>query len=85
VKARETANSILEELLLDAYLFEIEPQDDNWELKIECACETDGSWMSFTIRVPKKYLMDGFDDDLVKSRLFEYWKKKLAQCKVQQT
>ena len=82
VKARETANKILEELQLDAYLFEIEPRNDNWELNIECACEIDGSWMSFTIQVPKQMLINSFDDDTVKQRLFEYWKKKLAACKV---
>jgi hypothetical protein len=85
VKARETANTILEELQLDAYIFEVEPRNDNWELKIECACEIDGSWKSFTLQVPKQMLMDGFDDDTVKQRLLEYWKKKLVTCKLQQT
>ena len=84
-KARMTANSILEEMQLDAYVFEIEPRDETWELNIECACEIDGSWQSFTLQVPKQLLMDGFDDDSAKKRLFEYWKKKLLACKVQQT
>lgn len=84
VKAREAANSILEVLQLDAYLFEIEPRNDTWELKIECACQIDGSWKSITIQVPRQTLIDGFDDDMVKQRLFEFWKKKLAACKVQQ-
>jgi len=83
--ARETANKILEELQLDAYVFEIEPVNENWELKIECACEIDGSWQSFTIQVPRQMLMNGLVDDTAKRHLFEYWKKKLVACKVQQT
>ena len=44
-KARDTANKILDELLLDAYVFELEPRDDVWELTIECACDVDGGWV----------------------------------------
>ena len=84
VKARESVNKILEELQLDAYLFEIEPRDETWELNIECACEIDGSWKSFTIQVPKQFLIDGFDDDREKQRLFEFLKMKVVECKVQQ-
>ena len=84
VKARETANSILEELRLDAFLFEVEPKNETWELNIECACESDGAWETFTLQVPRQMLLDGFDDNKVKQRLFEYWKKKLAACKIQQ-
>lgn len=85
IKARETANKILEELQLDAYLFEIEPRNETWELKIECACEIGGGWKSFTIQVPKQSLMDAFVNDTAKQRLFEYLKMKLVACKVQQT
>lgn len=83
VKARETAKSILEELKLDAYLFEIEPHDELWELTIECACAIDGSWKTVSLQVPKQHLLEGFDDDTTKQRLFEYWKKKLVLCKLQ--
>lgn len=83
VKARETANTILEELRLDAYLFEIEPHNETWELTIECACAIDGSWKTVSLQVPKQLLLDGFDDDLARRHLFEYWKKKLVLCKLQ--
>jgi hypothetical protein len=36
-KARDTTNTILDELLLDACVFELEPRDDVWVLTIECA------------------------------------------------
>lgn len=81
VMAREAAKAILEELGLDAYLFEVEPQDAHYELKVECACETDGGWVSITLTVPKEKMLTGFDDLKVKHQLFEYWSKKLAACK----
>ena len=84
VKARETANSILEELRLDAFLFEVEPVNDTWELNVECACESDRAWETFTLQVPRQMLLDGFDDNKVKQRLLEYWEKKLVACKLQQ-
>ena len=84
-KARETANAILEELQLNAYLFEVEPKNENWELKIECACEVDGGWEMVTLKVPKQMLLDSYDDHSAKQSLLEYWKKKLGDCKLRET
>lgn len=84
-KARDSAKAILEELQLDAYVFELEPVDENWELTIECACEIDGGWETVKLQVPKRMLLGSFDDVNAKEQLFEYWKKKLADCKLQQT
>ena len=80
-KARETANTILEDMRLDAYIFEVEPRNENWELTIECACEIDGGWKTITLRVPKKILLQSFVDEDVKRDLFNYWKKRLVDCK----
>jgi hypothetical protein len=79
--ARDTANALLEEMQLDAYIFEVEPHNENWELIIECACEIDGAWKRITLRVPKKMLLQSFIDEDVKNDLVNYWKKKLADCK----
>ena len=83
-KARESANTILEELQLDAFIYEVEPRDDVWELTIECACEVDGGWETITLQVPKRMLLDSFDNDKVKQQLFGYWKKILADCKLRE-
>jgi hypothetical protein len=80
-KARETANTILEDMLLDAYIFEVEPHNETWELTVECACEIDGGWKRITLRVPKKMLLQSFIDEDIKRDLFNYWGKKLADCK----
>lgn len=83
-KARDSANSILEELQLDAFIYEVEPRDDVWALTIECACKVDGSWKTVTLQVPKRMLLDSFDDDKAKRQLFEYWKNLLADCKLRE-
>ena len=83
-KARDSANAILEELQLDAYIFEVEPRNESWELTIECACEIDGGWEIIKIQVPKQMLLGSFDDDKARHHLFEYWKKKLVGCKLRQ-
>lgn len=83
-KARESANHILDEIQLDAYIYEIEPRDENWELKVECACEINGGWQTIVIQVPRKMLLDSFDDETAKRQLFEYWKNKFADCKLRQ-
>lgn len=83
-KARETANKILAELELDAFLFGVEPRDGTWELTFECACYEDGGWERVVIQVPKQMLLDSFDDETAKQQLFDYWKKKFADCKVRQ-
>ena len=83
-KARESANTILEELQLDAFIYEVEPRDDVWELTIECACEVDGGWETIMLQVPKRMLLGSFDDDKIKQQLLEYWKKVLADCKLRE-
>lgn len=83
-KARESASNILEELQLDTYLYEVEPRDETWELRIECACEVDGGWETIMIQVPKRMLLDSFDDEKAKQDLFEFWKRKLVGCKLRQ-
>ncbi|MFW2372753.1 MAG: hypothetical protein ACN4GM_06485 [Gammaproteobacteria bacterium] len=80
-KARETANAILEVMRLDAYIFEVEPHNESWQLIIECACEIDGGWKRITLQVPKELLLQSFVDDDVKKDLFNYWKQQLLDCK----
>jgi hypothetical protein len=84
VMARKAAaaNAILEGLELDTYL-DVEPQNVHYELKVECACETNGGWESISLTVPKEKMLTGFDDLKVKHQLFEYWNKKTCSLKTQ--
>lgn len=85
VTVRESANAILEELELDAYIFEVEAQDSYYELLVECACETDSGWASMSFALPKDKMLAGFDDLEVRRQLFEYRNIKLAACKRKET
>lgn len=78
-QARETVGGLLEALGLEAYLFEVEPREGNWELRIECACE-DG-WEATTIPISGRELADCRDDPASRERLLNEWHQRLAACK----
>jgi hypothetical protein len=81
-RARDNAQRILEALELDAYIYSVEPRSEVWELTVECASEIDGGWETVVLEVPGKMLLDRFDDQLARQRLFAYWQKKLSACKL---
>ena len=81
-KAREAASAILEELQLDAYIYEVEPCNGDWEIKIECACDINGGWEMISLKVPKDMLLESDHEHTAKASLYAYWKKKLNRCKV---
>jgi hypothetical protein len=80
-RARDTTAELLDELRLDAYLFEIEPRDGQWQLKVDCAVEADGAWESVTLVVPKEMLLMGLDDTSIRRRILAEWRGRLAACK----
>jgi hypothetical protein len=81
-KVRETIAELLDELRLDAYLFEIEPRDEQWELKVDCAVEADGVWESVMFLVPKEMLLLSPDDASLRQRLLAEWRGRLNACKL---
>jgi len=80
-RAREITAELLDELGLDAYLFEIEPHDDQWELKVDCAVETAGAWESTTLSVPKEILLAS-RDAAIHRRLLAEWRGRLGACRL---
>ena len=80
-KARVNASAILEDLKLDAYIYEVEPHDGDWEIRVECACETNGNWEMISLKVPKDMLLESDHEHTAKASLYAYWKKKLSRCK----
>jgi hypothetical protein len=81
ISVRETTNAILDGLGLDTYLFELEPQGDYYDIKVECACDINGGWTELTIRVPRDKVIEGFDDLAIRQQLSEFLGKQLATCK----
>lgn len=77
-RAREVVSELLEELRLDAYLFEVEPRADELEVRVECAI-ADG-WASYRLIAAKEQLLRGVDDATVRQRLLDDWRETLSDC-----
>jgi len=77
-EAREAASALLEQLGLEAYLFEIEPRDKRWELHIDCAIVQ--GWQSATLPVDKSLLLASHKESAARERLLSEWRKRLAAC-----
>lgn len=52
LKAKEAVQALLESLSLAAYLFEVEPREDQWELRVDCS--VDQGWQSIVCQLTKK-------------------------------
>ena len=79
-QARDTIATLLDELKLDAYLFEVEPREGQWEINIECAL--DEGWERFKLSASEEYLIHGKDDAVLHEFLLEVWRDALRECKL---
>ena len=77
---RVTVAKLLDELQLEAYLFEIEPQEGQWQLTVECAI--DEGWETVKLKANKDYFQHGADDALFHQLLIDGWREALSACKV---
>ena len=78
-QAREVVSKVLDELGLDAYLFEVEPQQGHWLIIVECPV-ADG-WETCRLSADKSYLLRGADDAVVHAVLSDNWREALAACR----
>jgi hypothetical protein len=82
-EVREVVKKLLDELQLDAYLFEVEPLEGLWELNVECAI-ADG-WETVKLKVNKDYFQHGADDAVFHQLLIDEWREALSACKVKES
>ena len=75
-EAKETVGNLLEQLGLTAYLFEVEPRADRWEVRVECAL--DSGWQSSVFTVEDKALRASRTDRLARDQLLGEMHKRLA-------
>jgi hypothetical protein len=80
-QAKEAVSTLLEQLGVAAYLFEIEPREDRWSLRIDCAL--DEGWQSVALPVDKSLLVASRNDVLVRERLLNEWRPQLGACKTE--
>ena len=77
---RATVTALLDELQLAAYLFEIEPEEGQWQIKVECA--SGGGWATFLLSADKDYLLHGSEDATAHAVLLDNWRDTLCSCNV---
>jgi len=76
-RARNAAERLLESLGLDAYLYEVEPgENDAWTLILECA--TGDGWQRLSWAVDKSELLRSLDENPVRERLAEALSRRVA-------
>jgi hypothetical protein len=75
IHAREAIERVLKQLDVDAYLFEIEPKAEQWELKVECA--VDQGWGSFTLELNEPLP----ETENEQAALLDRCRSELASCK----
>lgn len=80
-QTRETIADLLEELKLDAYLFEVEPHNGQWELKVDCAIDSSGAWETVILSIPKTLLLACREDTEARQQLLGDLRDRLTDCK----
>ena len=75
IAARDTVQALLEQLGLTAYLFEVEPRVDHWEVRVECA--PDSGWQSSVLNVDENWLDACRTDATARDQLLDEWRKHL--------
>lgn len=79
IKGRETVAVLLDELGIDAYLFEVEPRDDAaWELRLECAVAS--GWERVVFTVQRDRLLQCLEDGTIRRELSAQLGDRLKAC-----
>ena len=74
-EARDTVQSLLDQLGLAAYLFEVEPRTDHWEVRVECA--PNSGWKSSVLNVNEDWLTACRIDSGARDKLLDEWRLHL--------
>lgn len=77
-QARETVGQLLGELGLDAYVYEVEPREGHWQVRVECAVAE--GWETCLLSADKEYLLRGADDAVARRVLLDDWRSALRDC-----
>lgn len=78
-KGRDTVASLLDELGIEAYLFEVEPRTAaTWDLQLECAIEN--GWERVVVPVARDQLLRCLDDAQTRREVLEQLRARLEAC-----
>lgn len=77
-QAKEAVSMLLDQLEVAEYLFEVEPRNGLWEVRIDCAAE--GAWQSLTLPVDVTDLLQVEHNPTRRQQLITEWSVKLCSC-----
>ncbi len=78
-QAREMVYRLLDALHVDAYIFEVEPRNEDWEIIVECAIPE--GWSRIRLTAPRETLLGGNSDTTIPQTLQKSWRDALSACK----
>jgi uncharacterized protein YmfQ (DUF2313 family) len=78
LKATDAVRTLLDQLRLSAYTFEVEPREGGWEVRVECAVAE--GWQRSVLAADKASLLASAQDPGARERLLADWGKHLAAC-----
>ncbi len=76
--AREIVRSLLDQLRLRAYLFEVEPGAAHWQVRVDCA--VNAQWQSALLEVEHHQLMAAEHAGAARETLLAAWRQQLRAC-----
>jgi hypothetical protein len=76
--ARETVRDLLDLLQLKAYLFEVEPKDSHWEIRVDC--RINDQWQSVVFEADYERLIASKEAGQPCEELLSAWQKHLGAC-----
>lgn len=77
-QAKDAVSLLLEEMQLPAYVFEVEPRNGPWHVRIDCAAG--GAWQSLTLSVDSAELIEVVASPAARTKLLERWRGTLGAC-----
>lgn len=76
IEAKEATSGLLEQLGLEAYLFDVEPREGPWEVHVDCPLH--GAWLSVTLPVDVAQLLSTRSNAAVRAQMLEDWRERLT-------
>lgn len=78
LQAKDTVGRLLEQLGLQAYLFEVEPVGELYQVRVECA--TGDGWQTLHLQLAAPRLRECAADGAVRGEVLRQWRERLAAC-----
>lgn len=77
--AREVVAFLLDELGLEAYLFDVEPGEHDWVVAVECA--TDAAWQRVSLPLDREMVRQCEQPGPARQHILRQWAERLGACR----